>query len=131
MRNDKHNGPISLLLATCHDFGSVMDKNCIIHTKDELPIDILMLPYQMLGPMVKEVVANARTKAADPRTIHMGLEEIDKSVWRAALKYLPNENDKRFQQAIAAGCNWTQAAKNHIDDTVEQECPLCETCYFS
>ena len=73
-----------------------MDSDLWIHTKDELPIDVLGLPHQMLDPILQATAARARTRAATIRTSHEGLVEIDTQVWKKARNGLVAKADRNL-----------------------------------
>ena len=105
LRRPKTNplGPIGLALHTLFHFGAAMDTELWIHTKNELPIDVLGLPHQMLDPILQATAARARTRAATTRTSHEGLNEVDTHVWKKARKGLSAIADRNLATSLVAG----------------------------
>ena len=60
-------GPIGLALHSLHGIGAAIDKEFVIHAKNEGPISVMELPHQMMEPLLQEVAARARTGA--PREV--------------------------------------------------------------
>ena len=74
----------------------------------------------MLGRTICNLATIARTKAADPRRSHEGLTEIDTAVWKAALKYLPAQEDRNVHFYIAAGGLWNETDKAAVFGALSQ-----------
>ena len=102
-----------------------MDADLWIHTKDEMPLDVVGLPHQMLDPMLQAAAARARTQAAPERTSHAGLAEIDTHVWKKARKGLRVHADRNLASSLAAGGVWSQTAKAAIAGDIDTRCKLC------
>lgn len=86
--DNKHFGSLSLLLSSVHGLGAVLDADGWLLCHGELPLDVSVYASRCWDiHTVSLLVANARTTAADKGSTNEGLREIDKVVWRGALKY--------------------------------------------
>ncbi len=103
----------------------VIDEQMRIWQQGEVPIDIMILPYQKLKVMTNEMAARARTSAEwnRPTTIQMKVREVD----RTASQVDPNmnEEDKGYERTAMMGGTMAKQEIAQFNEYCDEECEYC------
>ena len=102
-----------------------IDQQLIIHTKGHTPTHIICMPYQQLGPTLKDIGIKNRTKyAMSTRVEVIGLEEIDIEATTRVSKKLP-QDQRAVLDIIRTGSRWTSTAAYWAGQQEDKVCSVC------
>jgi hypothetical protein len=103
-----------------------MDDNFDVSCHNEANFNLMLMPWQSVGPHLSLLASRARAIAISPRQSLQGLAEIDTEAWKIARSFITNKGDLNIANTISTAATWTQLNKCDIGYDTTDTCPHCQ-----